>query len=199
IAKVTSSGGEMHRYLGYKKVAYTASRLAWAFTHGKWPSNRMTFLDGDSLNTQIENLGISRGVHEGKHDHTTPEGRSAYLKAHRAQNKDHYRDKDLRKNFGITIDQYNEMLANQGGVCAICSQPERSMRGENVKLLAVDHCHSTGEIRQLLCSRCNPMLGYAGDSSDMLRKGADYIDKHQHQRLAEAPLPNNVVKLKEAR
>jgi hypothetical protein len=197
IAKPKGDSGEMHRYIGYKKVSYTAARLAWAFTYGKWPSNRMMFLDGDGLNTKIENLQVSRGVHEGKHDHTTPEGRAAYLKAHRTQNKDHYRDKDLRKTFGITLDQYNEMLAKQGGVCAICEQPERSMRGENVKLLAVDHCHTTGKIRELLCSRCNPMLGYAGDSVDILAKSIRYIEKHQD--LAEAPLPNNVVKLKEAR
>ena len=187
----------MHRYLGYKRVVYTAAQLAWAFTHNKWPSNRMMFLDGDGLNTRIENLRMSRGVHEGKHDHTTPEGRAAYLKAHRSQNRDHYRDSDLRKSFGITLDHYNGMLAEQNGVCSICDQPERSMRGENVKLLAVDHCHSTGKIRELLCSKCNPMLGYAGDSPELLEKAAAYLRKHQ--RIAEAPLPDNVIKLKEAR
>jgi hypothetical protein len=197
IAKSTSESGEMHRYIGYKKVVYTAARLAWAFTYGKWPSNRMTFLDGDGLNTRIENLRVSRGVHEGKHDHTTPEGRAAYLKAHRAQNKDHYRNADLKKTFGITLAQYTEMHDAQNGVCAICEQPERAMRGSEVKKLAVDHCHSTGKIRGLLCVSCNVMIGLSADKPPLLRKAADYVE--DHQRLAEAPLPDNVIKLKEAR
>jgi len=192
--RITNTGSGEHRYIGYKRLSYNASQLAWAFHYNEWPVRRLTFIDGNSLNTRINNLRISRGVHEGKHDHTTPEGRSAYQKAHREQNRDYYRNADLKKTFGITLDDYTEMHNAQNGVCAICSQPERSERGGKVKLMAVDHCHSTGKIRELLCSKCNPMLGYAGDMPELLEKAAAYLRKHK--QLSEAPLPDNVVKLK---
>jgi hypothetical protein len=195
--RVTNTGSGEHRYIGYKKHSYNASQLAWAFSYDVWPTRRLCFKDENSLNVAINNLQLSIGVGEHRFPTKTPEGRAAYSKAHRKMNKDYYRNSDLKRSFGITLEQYNEILSEQNGVCSICSQPERSMRRGSLKLLAVDHCHSTGKIRELLCSKCNPMLGYAGDSPELLEKAAAYLRKHQ--RLAEAPLPNNVVKLKEAR
>lgn len=60
---------------------------------------------------------------------------------------------DLKKNYGISLEQYQTMLDAQGGVCGICGQP----RGKR-RRLSVDHNHKTGEVRGLLCDRCNPAL-----------------------------------------
>jgi Recombination endonuclease VII len=69
--------------------------------------------------------------------------------------------KNLLKKFGITPQEYDEMLIKQNGVCALCGKPETAMgyNSPKTKLLAVDHDHLTGKIRGLLCSKCNMDLG----------------------------------------
>lgn len=64
------------------------------------------------------------------------------------------RTRRLRNRFGITPERYDEMLAAQGGACAICGEGCASGRR-----LAVDHDHATGEVRGLLCMKCNTTLG----------------------------------------
>jgi len=80
------------------------------------------------------------------------------------------------KAFGITETRYFEILEAQGGACAICRQPEKSIR---FKYLAVDHCHKTGKIRGLLCHRCNKSLGSLLDSIESLENAIEYLKKHQ--------------------
>lgn len=78
--------------------------------------------------------------------------------------------------YGITVEQYDDMLAAQGGVCAICKQPERhKSRSGKITPLAVDHCHSTGRIRGLLCHYCNVSLGAMNDSIERLESAIDYL------------------------
>ena len=94
----------------------------------------------------------------------------AWWKKSARKNKDHIREKDkeyrranqerirkdkLERNFGITPEEYDRMLAEQKGCCAICGRP----RSDFKKRLAVDHDHETGKIRGLLCPRCNIKLG----------------------------------------
>lgn len=64
---------------------------------------------------------------------------------------------------------YKRMLAEQGGVCAICQKPEKR------KALAIDHCHKTGIIRGLLCMRCNTALGHMDDDTDRLYRAIKYL------------------------
>lgn len=78
---------------------------------------------------------------------------------------------NLRSKFGLTLAEYDDMLAGQGGVCAICGLPPAEKR------LSVDHDHATGAIRGLLHSHCNLVLGNAGDSPALLRAAADYLDR----------------------
>jgi len=67
---------------------------------------------------------------------------------------------NLRYHYDISLEEYNLMLFRQAGVCAICKQPETVIgRGGKVKMLAVDHDHENNNVRGLLCSRCNTMLG----------------------------------------
>src|SRR3990167_10997858 len=75
----------------------------------------------------------------------------------------------LKMLYGITVAQYEDMLRQQGGCCKICGKCPTKMR------LSVDHCHTTGKIRALLCSGCNVGLGGFKDNPDLLRKGLEYL------------------------
>lgn len=81
------------------------------------------------------------------------------------------RDARLRRHYGITVAQFDELLAAQGGVCAMCKRPPKS------KSLNVDHDHKTGLVRGLLCWHCNSrVIGGARDDIDLLRAGVAYLE-----------------------
>lgn len=84
----------------------------------------------------------------------------------------------LKKQYGITADDYHRMHESQDGVCAICLQPETAIVRRNAARLAVDHCHATGRIRALLCRRCNQMIGSAEDSAELMSRAACYLRRH---------------------
>jgi hypothetical protein len=79
------------------------------------------------------------------------------------------------KKFGITPDDYERMLAEQNGVCAICKNCEAAARDGRPLRLAVDHSHTSGAVRKLLCTKCNTMLGGARDSVEVLQAAIDYL------------------------
>src|ERR1043166_3001276 len=96
-------------------------------------------------------------------------------KAWRDENPERIRAAGLRKCYGIELDEYAAMFDAQAGLCAICHQPEtRRCRGRLTEL-AVDHCHSTGVVRGLLCRRCNSGIGYFRDDPDTLRRVVAYL------------------------
>lgn len=71
---------------------------------------------------------------------------------------------------------YDAMLAAQGGVCAICGRPEtRPAPNGQPSRLHVDHNHSTGLVRGLLCNNCNQAIGKMGDDPDRLITAAEYL------------------------
>lgn len=110
-----------------------------------------------------------------------PDKVSAYSKKWRAANPDrvadHYRAKHRKKKYDLIRSAYDGMVAAQEGKCAICKKtPSRS--------LCVDHDHVTGQIRALLCSNCNAMLGMAKDSIVTLQSAIAYL------RAAEAGIAN---------
>ncbi len=82
------------------------------------------------------------------------------------------------KLYGLDQEQYQRLLHEQQGRCAICRQPERyvdSRTGEP-RRLAVDHSHASGQVRGLLCGACNRGVGQFQDNPDLLRRAADYLD-----------------------
>lgn len=85
----------------------------------------------------------------------------------------------LKRKFGITIDDYERMHDEQGGVCAICGEYESVKQNGHANSLSVDHCHDTGKVRGLLCNKCNVALGSFKDSIEMLINAVNYLDKHQ--------------------
>ena len=85
----------------------------------------------------------------------------------------------LRVKYGITVDDYMTLWNIQGGRCAVCLE-RLEFNGHDSHL---DHCHSTGCVRGLLCGRCNAAVGFAKDSPKLLRDLADYVEKvHELQR-----------------
>ncbi len=86
-----------------------------------------------------------------------------------------WRTRTLKNKYGLTLDRYAEMLAGQGGKCAIC---KGNQRGNGTRNFAIDHDHKTGAVRGLLCDRCNVGLGHFVDNRALLLEGADYLAKH---------------------
>lgn len=85
----------------------------------------------------------------------------------------------LNARFGITPEEYERLLADQGGVCAICANPERTERDGKPMRLSVDHCHTTGKVRGLLCHGCNRSIGLFGEDVDLMEKAAQYLERHR--------------------
>lgn len=77
--------------------------------------------------------------------------------------------------YGITIEEYEDKLEKQKGVCAICTQPETR---KTQRRLCVDHDHATGKIRDLLCQRCNSVIGYMKEDVKLLENAIAYLKKY---------------------
>jgi hypothetical protein len=83
----------------------------------------------------------------------------------------------LKYKYGITLAEYTKMLEDQSRSCAICGCLENSSRVHGS--LAVDHCHSTGSVRGLLCNQCNRAIGMLNDDVDLLRSALKYLEKNK--------------------
>jgi Recombination endonuclease VII len=88
------------------------------------------------------------------------------------KNKTNIRDRNLRREFGISLEEFNQKLDSQGGVCAICGgiNSDRS--------LAVDHNHTTGQVRGLLCTLCNTAIGHLREDVTIAYRLIEYLNKY---------------------
>lgn len=106
------------------------------------------------------------------------------------QSKDYYeRNKDkvskrnrirhLKLTYNLDAQQYLDMINKQNNCCAICNKPEhRILKTGDIKPLSVDHNHTTGEVRALLCNDCNALLGFAKENIGVLQNAITYISKY---------------------
>ena len=86
------------------------------------------------------------------------------------------RNSILKVKYGITLDQYNVMLREQNYRCKVCNEVEtRKSNTGGIRCLAVDHCHTTGKVRSLLCADCNAALGLLKEDRDRIQKLLEYI------------------------
>jgi Recombination endonuclease VII len=103
------------------------------------------------------------------------EERNAYMREWRAKNLERVRAvawaRDLKKKYGLTPDQYQKLLDETNGKCPVCKRPF------NAKGPVVDHCHSTGIVRGLICSNCNIAEGLLGTPENAQRL-ADYMSRN---------------------
>lgn len=103
--------------------------------------------------------------------------RNEYSKKYHALNGDRHKERcrkaDLKRKFNITIEDYDILFEKQNGCCGICNNPQEKFEFR----LAVDHDHETGEVRGLLCSRCNLGLAKFGDNIEGIMKVVKYLKK----------------------
>jgi len=105
------------------------------------------------------------------------EGSKVRLRKYYIENRDKIltrtRNYTYKRNFGITIEEYDRMLKDQNQSCGICKISEKKWR----KRFSVDHCHKTGKVRGLLCGKCNSVLGFVSDSTEILSNCINYLNK----------------------
>jgi len=91
----------------------------------------------------------------------------AYYESHKDQHRVSARKYKLRTKYGLTLEQYEAMLAAQNGKCSICKNAHDKM--------CVDHCHSSGRIRGILCDPCNTAIGLLKDNPYVVKSARDYL------------------------
>jgi hypothetical protein len=87
----------------------------------------------------------------------------------RSENKEYNRDYNLKRLYGVGIDQYYEMYSSRDGRCDICGEHRE------YGALCVDHCHSTSRVRGLLCNICNLVLGQFKDNPILFKSAIEYL------------------------
>jgi len=90
-----------------------------------------------------------------------------------------YEDRVIQRQYGISLQDFNDLLNFQGGKCAICfKQIDGNRRNMNI-----DHCHETNKVRGILCSGCNTGLGHLGDDIDGLKRALYYLMNNPFDEL----------------
>jgi hypothetical protein len=85
------------------------------------------------------------------------------------------RERHLIRKYGVTLADYERMFAAQDGRCGVCGKTQE-------RAFDVDHDHSSGEVRGLLCTSCNRMIGHGGDSPETLEAAAAYLRSFRSSR-----------------
>jgi hypothetical protein len=104
--------------------------------------------------------------------------RTEYTREYEKANLQRIRSHRMRRRYGLTWEQAQALLQAQGDGCAVCGREivlADGVKGRN--LACVDHCHTTGKVRGLLCTPCNLMLGYAADNPEALLAAAVYLER----------------------
>lgn len=118
------------------------------------------------------------GRHKNKPDGMQTQCKECIKKARQKwakENPEKRRARKLRSKYGLTTEAYNDMLKGQGGKCKICGS--KDPRNASYKYLVVDHCHTTGSVRGLLCDYCNVGLGRFEDDIERLKNAIKYLEK----------------------
>ena len=101
-----------------------------------------------------------------------------HQRRYRAERPDYHHGRNLKQRYGITVDEYETLIANQNSTCPICEVEIPDTIGYKGKRPSVvDHNHETGEVRGILCSSCNLVLGYARENTHTLYKSIVYLSE----------------------
>jgi hypothetical protein len=104
------------------------------------------------------------------------EERRLYMQSWKKKNPDKVKNSTLKSEYGITLDEFNLKLQKQEGRCSLCfKELDSKTKGTKPQ---VDHDHVTGATRDLLCMRCNTVLGLVDDNIQFLNRFIEYIEKH---------------------
>jgi len=127
-----------------------------------------------------KNPEVAKEYFKERHKRTySPEKSKAYYEANKEKVLKRSRGNHLRRTYNLTEEQYQQMVEDQQNLCAICNQPEhRLMKTKEIKPLSVDHNHTTGKIRKLLCNDCNAAIGFAKEDVKRLKQMINYLETH---------------------
>ena len=92
------------------------------------------------------------------------------------KNSKSVRSQYLKRNYGLTFEEFESMLSDQDNCCAVCGGKETYGRH---KRFTVDHNHSTGKVRGLLCHRCNTAIGLVNEDIHTLKSMIQYLESHE--------------------
>lgn len=99
-------------------------------------------------------------------------GTAARKRYYKGSGKERNRESQLRNKYGITVEQYDQMLTEQNHSCKICG----THFDDNGRALPVDHCHTTGRVRALLCDPCNKALGLLKEDINIMKNMIEYVE-----------------------
>lgn len=151
------------------KVRDRAMRIAWALHMGEWPKGNVYSATGDLCFANLRLRDETRYVAEGS---TRVNKRTIYTYG-------------LWARYKIKRAEYEALAAKQNNCCAICLKPESHLtRSGRHSMLHVDHDHDTGQIRELLCSSCNSMLGFSKENESLLHAAAAYLRRHRRAKFS---------------
>ena len=93
---------------------------------------------------------------------------------YRSENPRVVYNQNCRKKYGIEYDEFISIFNSQGNVCAICKSSNSGRKG---KKMCIDHCHTTGLVRGILCHKCNVAIGLFNDDIQTIQNAKDYLCK----------------------
>lgn len=103
-----------------------------------------------------------------------PDWRKTWQKNDIEKNPEKHRNRFLKRTWGITLEQYNNIFSDQGGKCGICKRHQSELK----QTLCVDHCHKTGKIRKLLCGPCNHAIGLLQENIKTAKSVVAYLQEY---------------------
>lgn len=139
------------------KVCHSAYSSKWNDKNRSW---RKTYVEGWHMQNPERVSGYKR-KYEAALTQEQLDERREYARWHM-----------IKKNYGLTKEEWLQKVDAQGGLCALCKIPGRTGK---LGRLSVDHCHVTGRVRGLLCSPCNSAIGVLGDTPEMLERAVKYL------------------------
>ncbi len=128
---------------------------------------------------KINELPLTRAEISKRWRERNPEKQKAAAKAWLERNKEYAKSRHHKyalAAYGLTVENYNELLEKQNMCCAIC---KRDTPTGKWKRFCVDHCHKTGKVRGLLCNECNRGMGLLKDDPSLLIKAANYLKESE--------------------
>lgn len=152
--------------------------MAALFVSLKIPKYPSTYIEGDLGMVKCASGSCTRPARPGKTKcEGCAESARRYYQNHKKSYPEVLKRHQLKKKFGLTLEEYRDQCERQNNLCALCGQPEADKRRGVVKALAVDHDHATGARRGLLCGRCNRILGMFNDDIKLFELAIEYLNK----------------------
>ncbi len=113
------------------------------------------------------------------------EFRKKYNEKYKGKMKVSRRKSNFKRQYGISPEIYLAMFAAQGNCCSICKGTESRTRWKSEFAFHVDHCHKTGKVRGIICSKCNVGLGISGDTLESVLRMVEYLRRAEEDTFSE--------------